>query len=82
MVLRRISSCRGRLPRVKRNYGAKWRTANQIALPNCLLYPRVEVQQQTHSGDEIGELRRHLPGKSRKKFPLLVNKEYVADIQK
>ena len=25
-----------------------------IRLPNGLLYPRVEVEQQTHSGDEIG----------------------------
>ena len=24
-----------------------------IRLPNRLLYPRVEVEQQTHSGDEI-----------------------------
>ena len=25
-----------------------------IRLPNGLLYPRVEVEQRTHSGDEIG----------------------------
>ena len=33
-----------------------------IKLPNGLLYPRVEVEQRTHSGDEVGpichELRR------------------------
>ena len=26
-----------------------------IRLPNGLLYPRVEVEQRTHSGDEIGK---------------------------
>ena len=31
MVLRRILTCRGRLPSAKRSYGAKWQTANQIA---------------------------------------------------
>ena len=31
MVLRRILTCRGRLPRANRSYGPKWRTANQIA---------------------------------------------------
>ena len=31
MVLHRNWTCRGRLPHVKRSYGAKWRTANQIA---------------------------------------------------
>ena len=28
-----------------------------IRLPNGLLYPRVEVEQRTHSGDEIGCFR-------------------------
>ena len=27
-----------------------------IRLQNGLLYPRVEVEQQTHSGDEIGKV--------------------------
>ena len=31
-----------------------WLTGEQpIRLPNGLLYPRVEVEQRTHSGDEI-----------------------------
>ena len=31
MVLRRILTCRGRLPSAKRSYSPKWRTANHIA---------------------------------------------------
>ena len=31
MVLSRILTCRGRLPRANRSYSSKWRTANQIA---------------------------------------------------
>ena len=31
-----------------------------IRLPNILLYPRVEVEQRTHSGDEIGDNRAYV----------------------
>ena len=27
-----------------------------IRLPNDLLYPRIEVEQRTHSGDEIADI--------------------------
>ena len=47
MVLRRILTCRGRLPRAKRSYHAKWQTANQIA--ERPLNPRVEVEQRSNS---------------------------------
>ena len=37
-------------------YGLAAQNGEQpIGLPNGLLYPRVEAEQGTHSGDEIGE---------------------------
>ena len=52
MVLRRIWTCRGRLPA---QIGVRAQNGEQpIRLPNGFLYPRVEVEQRTHYGDEIG----------------------------
>ena len=53
MVLRRISTCCGRLPRAKWGYLAKWRTASQIAEWPLVFHSTVEVEQRTHSEDEI-----------------------------
>ena len=47
MILRRILTCCGRLPRAKSGEQC-------IRLQNGPLYPRVEVEQRFHSGDEIG----------------------------
>ena len=44
-------TCRGRLPRAK---GVTAQNGKQpIRLQNGLVYPRVEVEQRSHSGDEI-----------------------------
>ena len=54
MVLRRILTCQSRLPRAKNGVTAQ-NGEQPIRLRNDLLYPRVEVKQRTHSGDEIDE---------------------------
>ena len=45
---RPFNPCKTELPR---------KMANRIRLPNGLLDPRVEVEQRTHSGDDIGKNR-------------------------
>ena len=50
MVLRRILTCRGRFH--AQNGVTAQNDEQPIRLPNGLLYPRVEVEQRTHSGEE------------------------------
>ena len=52
MVLRRILTSRGRLPHVKRSYTAQ-NGDQPMRLPKGHLYPIVDVEQRTQSGDEI-----------------------------
>ena len=54
MVLRRILTWRGRLSHAKWSYAQNGE--QPIRLWNGLLYPRVEVEQRSHSGDEIAFL--------------------------
>ena len=51
MVLRRILTRRGSLP--AQNGVTAQNCEQPIRMPNGLLYPRVEEEQRTHSGDEI-----------------------------
>ena len=48
---RTATACHGRLPSAKLSYAQNGK--QPIRLPNGLLYPRAEVEQKTHSGDEI-----------------------------
>ena len=51
MFLRRILTCCAVYP--TQNGVTEQNGEQPIRLPNGLLYPRVEVEQRTHSGDEI-----------------------------